>query len=262
MRPKAICPSIRCVITATLWVAIGSFSLFGCEPSPQETVDRTWTSTVDIDNASNLRFDTLLSLDIVGERRDDIRLDINATLAASSTAAARIALDDYALTVDTTNRQLTTITTGPPSEGLISGVIVAYVPQDVGLIVAQRSGTVRITNLIRDISVDSLGQVEIYGAELQTRVRAENANVFVESPLRPTTQLDIGVGSGNIQIAVPANLNVAIEANAPGGYPSTHPLLPTRQAGVPYDLVVGSGSASIVATTGGGTIFFVVRQGG
>lgn len=230
----------------------------GCEDGEGVTVQRAFTATVAI-SAGTVQFDTLLPIEILGERRDDVVLNANLTLTASSATVAQRALDAWTLTT-ATEGGVAAFVIGPAEMGLIGGTATVRVPNDVVLRVLQRNGTVGIAEMRERVEVQSVGPVLVLNAETDVIVRAENGDVRVDTPLRGATAIDVDVAQGNVQVDLPAALNANVEAASTQGINSSHPDLPTRPGGVPYNQTVGRGVGSVVATTRSGAVIFTVRN--
>ncbi|MBX2811038.1 MAG: hypothetical protein KTR25_04490 [Myxococcales bacterium] len=231
-----------------------------CETVPTDTASRQWTSTVAIGTVANLHFDSPIDLSIVGERRNDVRLDLNLTVVASSTTAAEEAVATYDPTTTVADNQAN-IVFGPPEEGRLKGSVIARVPADVDLGVTQRGAVLQLEDMTGDIDIQNAGDISISADSNLVRVRCELGNVLIRSPVSGGSVLDVLVGVGSIQLELPSVLNARIEAQGTAGINSTHSQLPNRPGNVPYIGTTGSGSASIVATTRSGTILFTVRNG-
>ena len=235
--------------------------LGGCETGPTGAASRQFTSTVAVGSKNQLQIDSLISLSILGERRDDAIFMVDATVTASSSDKASEIIEAYDLTVDLqADPSIAFVTAGPPGQdAFISGLINVRAPRDMDLRILLRGGTLSVGQMEGDVLVDSLGSVSVFDADNDVVLRIESGNALVDSALRAGTRLDINVASGSIQINLPLALSANIQASASGGVVSTHPSLPSRPGTVPYRQTAGTGASSIVATTTNGTVFFAVR---
>lgn len=257
-RPPAMGEGMRLFVPLVVAAAGTAVWGLGCEAGDTASFEQTLTSTVTIGNASGLRVDTILALSVVGERRDDILVRLEATLTASSVEAAEQLLSRYQIQSQVADA-VVEIIIAPPEDGVLSGTAEVRTPQDLDLRVLERSGPLQIDRMEGAIVADSVGATTVLRAESDVVLRIENGAAFVDTALRASNRIDVGVGTGNVQLNLPTPLNARIQAESSAGVVSNHPELPSRPASVPYLQTVGGGAASVVATTRSGSVVFTQR---
>lgn len=237
----------------------GSLLPLACDSGASFTETRSFTSTVTIGNATRLQVDVLVPLVIVGERRDDVVVELDLSVTASATDVAQRALDAW--TLGEGNEGGTAfVVVGPPSDGFLGGSAVVRAPRDVDLRILQRGGTVGVADMERGIEIDSVGAVQVAAADDDLVIRVESGDVRADHQLRAGARVDIAVGNGNVQVDLPVPLDANVDAASTQGVTSMHRDLPSRPASIPYRETAGGGNASVVATTTGGGVIFTERR--
>lgn len=237
----------------------GAVVPLGCESGTTVTESRSFTATVSLGNAGALQIDSLVPLIVIGERREDVVIDIELSVTASSADTAQRSLDAWTLG-ERVESGVAFLVLGPAEDGLIGGSARVRAPRDLDLRVLQRNGTVGVADMERAIQIDAVGPVQVAAADGDLRVRVESGDVRADHLLRAGARVDIGVGSGNVQLDLPVPLDANVDASSTQGVVSQHRDLPSRPASVPYRQTAGRGLASIVATTSGGGVVFTERR--
>lgn len=234
-------------------------ALAACEPGFSVPLEYETTVAVDSDVA-RLHVDALIPVRVRGSRRDDLVLRIEGTVTASSTDTAQRAADAYTLEAKPRDEAgPLEIVMAPPSQGQIEGVLTVLMPRDLELLVLSRGGTADVSGMREGIEVQSAGGVLVADSSPVVLVRSEQGGVALDSNLAGGVTIDVDSARGDIQLALPSAPSVRILADAANGISSSHPSLPSRPAGVPYQQVLGGGSASVVLSARGGGIFFIQR---
>ena len=237
-----------------------AFGPLGCEVGPTAAASGVLTSTVTLDRFDEaLVVDSVLPVAVIGARRSDVLVEVELTITASSAEVAERALAAYAIQVEGSGGTRV-ITAAGPSQGRASGLLRIEAPRDLPLEVSSKGGSARVEGMAAAVAIQAVGPVQLLDARSDAVVRVEVGGAQVDTPLRPGQRVDVGAGSGDVVIALPANPDGRFDAEAPGGVASAHPALPSRPGGVPYGITRGAGLASVVATTRAGTVRFTVRR--
>ena len=237
----------------------GSMLPLACDSGESFTETRSFTSTITIGNATRLQVDVLVPLVVLGERRDDVVVELELSVTASASDVARRALDAWTLGEGNEDRTAFVVV-GPPADGLIGGSARVRAPRDIDLRVLQRNGTVGVADMERAIQIDAVGPVQVAAADDDLVIRVESGDVRADHQLRAGARVDIAVANGNVQVDLPVPLDANVDAASTQGVTSMHRDLPSRPANIPYRQTAGGGNASVVATTTGGGVIFTERR--
>lgn len=247
--------SLHCRVVALLALA-GA----GCG-GDQASASRTLESSYALGTEAAIFIQSVVPIAVIGERRDDLALVVEATVTASAADVAERALDAWAPEVDVESSPGTVIyVIGHGSEGNLSGTAEVRIPRDMDLRVLSSNGDALVQTMTSDIRVDALATVAVLEPRGNVDIRVESGTGLVRGGFRSGTTTTVRVGSGNAQLEVPSSTSLTIEADTTAGIASSHPSFPSRAAGLTYTVSAGSGSATAIVEARSGGLYILSQD--
>lgn len=253
-----------------MWLAasfVGAIPPFAavtsCGEVSSHRAERSLTSTVTLRGETRLIVDSLIPIEIRGERRlDEIRVVIDATLTASTSTRANAAAEKLSFDEAHPDARTVTLSLAAPEDALLTGTFRLEVPADMDVKAVERASTVFIEGMDGAIDVTSVSHVRVVEASKDVRVNVGRGNALVDATLTPGSTVDVRVRAGDVELRVPEALSADIEATfaTEGAIITDHARLPPffGTAGQPYRASVGGGLSIVRIATGTGRI--VIRS--
>lgn len=233
-----------------------------CDTGPQFSSTVTRKVTVSLGTEDTVVVNAPVSIELLGSRgRSALEVELELTVTASSADTAERAAKGVKVAVSRRDREVV-LGVGGIDEQRVQGVSGTYTinaPRDLNARVTGTGKSVSVENLEGSVEVEAATNARVLGAEDSVSIQVGRGNAIVDTRARPGTSTAVMVQIGSVEIRLPTPLNARVVARAEGGaLVVNHPDLRRPLAGFPYDVVAGSGLASVTAVTRAGNV--VLRQ--
>ncbi len=203
--------SPRAFLAVGLLGAATAVSAISCDAVPTFSYSRSFTSTVTVSTERVVGISAPVSMEIVRARRTDILISVNITVTASSSTVARTRAEGIELSILQTDGATARIELPSPEDFGIDGSLRVEVPSDIEVQGAS-SNVVIIRGVEKPIIAIAGKGVQVEGAAGSVQVSVDNGNAVVDTRLDANASVEITVGSGNIDLALPARISAEVTA--------------------------------------------------
>lgn len=255
----------RLLLLSALSALAAAAGLAACDDRGVGTYARTLTSTITLGRASKIGVDAKTPVEIVGRRGiANAYFEMDATITASTATIARLRAEKVFVLVTTPEDGLVVVRVSTVADAFVEGTIKLEVPSYMNVAAVSDGGTVQIESIEGDVEAGATSGGAVIDARGPVKLSVSSGVAFVDTRLPPGGDLDVSVGTGDIEIALPDTPSAAITAQISSGQGQvvvTHPKL-TRAVGpalINYSQTVNGGLSTVRLVTGGGRIFLRQR---
>lgn len=244
----------------TTWLAL-NLGVLACDSGPQFSASVTRMATVGLESGDTIVVNAPISVDLQGTLRTDLEVELELTVTASSADVAEAEAKRIEIAVSRRDREIIFGIGGidPDRVQRVSGTYTVIGPIDLDARVVSGGSSVSVDGLEGDITIETVADARVIGAEGNVTVEVGTGNAIVDTRALAGTTTDVFVQSGSVELRLPSPLNARVVAAATGGaLVVNHSELPRPLPGLAYDVVVRSGLATVAAVTRSGNV--VLRQ--
>ncbi len=234
-----------------------------CGPGRTESVLVDETNEANWLGESILAVDTVVGIEVVGDRRaDTIGYVFEGTVSSTTVEIAMAESLKVGITLERTNEALIFGISEPDEKfATLTGKITFTVPAEMDLELNSSDGGVLVSGIEGAMIVNANDNSRIEGAESDVQFSVGRGSAELETLALQGTQAEIRTNGGAVQVNLPNPLSVEVQVSTTGAVQINHPELPLPLAnsGPGYAAIVRNGLSRLVVVAGRGNVTLTQR---